>query len=55
MQGDSIAFAVDDDRTPAMLADLMNRLNDVAAVVLGGLHRLAQPTACVQIDERPLL
>ena len=55
MQRDSVAFAVDHDCAPAVLADLMNRLNDVAAMLLNGLHGLTQPTACVQIDERPAL
>lgn len=55
MQCDSIAFAVHNDRAPAVLADLMNRLNDVTAVLLNGLNGFAQPAAYVQIDKRPAL
>ena len=47
VQRDAVALAVQDDRTPAVFADLVHGLHHRAAVALRDVHRLVQPAAGV--------
>src|SRR3989442_4071009 len=54
MQRYAVAFAVLDDSSEAVRADLMFGLNDFAAVGFNGCDGLVQPAVCIQIEQRSL-